>query len=422
MKFQNRIAAVLTSVMLFLNGLGTSVASAASESAPELLGMTKIFTMDAENWDAEGVRCDLPAELDWLSLTLYTSASSSVSRVNMSVEVYDRFDRMRESYSFDSISSDNDFQMKLDVPASTAYLMLIPERPTELPEDSDFFCAVYASTKNDRPDPSFYEITGTTTGTAVVGQYSPDYDPWVTNEHGDVINRGTNAYYGSDLNITRMPKQYFALGEPFTTAGLQVVLTEKRRFNERQHDISECLQIQTNYNPDEPGEYIVYIRTDYKEGDVSSDDYLTYSVYVDPDYTYVSTEEETSLTERTTETEAFSTETSEPLTDDSTQSVETETTSFTESTSSAETESETESDTETDTEVHYLVKVLPGDVDCSGQVAIADAILLARYLAEDAVTVTMEGLMNAELDGDSSSLSASDLSVLLQYLAGNAAL
>ena len=65
----------------------------------------------------------------------------------------------------------------------------------------------------------------------------------------------------------------------------------------------------------------------------------------------------------------------------------------------------------------FAVKDKKGDIDCSGAVQIADAVLLARYLAEDAVTVTAQGLVNAELDGDTG-LTAGDLSVLLQYLAG----
>ena len=59
-----------------------------------------------------------------------------------------------------------------------------------------------------------------------------------------------------------------------------------------------------------------------------------------------------------------------------------------------------------------------GDVDCNGSVAIADAVLLARYIAEDAVTVTGQGLRNAEMDGQIG-LTSGDLSILLQYLAGN---
>ncbi len=59
-----------------------------------------------------------------------------------------------------------------------------------------------------------------------------------------------------------------------------------------------------------------------------------------------------------------------------------------------------------------------GDVDCNGQIAIADAVLLARYLAEDAVTVTAQGLLNAELDGNPESLDAGDFAKLLQIIAG----
>ena len=58
-----------------------------------------------------------------------------------------------------------------------------------------------------------------------------------------------------------------------------------------------------------------------------------------------------------------------------------------------------------------------GDVDCDGRVQIADAILLARYLAEDKVTVTGNGLKNAELTGDTS-LNSEDLIKLLEKLAG----
>lgn len=63
-------------------------------------------------------------------------------------------------------------------------------------------------------------------------------------------------------------------------------------------------------------------------------------------------------------------------------------------------------------------ELLKGDVDCDGSVKIADAILLARYLAEDTgVTVTAIGKLNAEADGQDG-LTADDLSLLLQHLAG----
>ena len=62
-------------------------------------------------------------------------------------------------------------------------------------------------------------------------------------------------------------------------------------------------------------------------------------------------------------------------------------------------------------------RLLPGDVDINGQVQIADAVLLARYLAEDKVNVTAEGKRMAELDGEDG-LTSGDLGRLLMMLAG----
>lgn len=59
-----------------------------------------------------------------------------------------------------------------------------------------------------------------------------------------------------------------------------------------------------------------------------------------------------------------------------------------------------------------------GDVDCDGRFSIADCVLLARYLAEDPVAVTAQGLINAEADGNPDALTAGDLSVIMQALAG----
>ncbi len=61
---------------------------------------------------------------------------------------------------------------------------------------------------------------------------------------------------------------------------------------------------------------------------------------------------------------------------------------------------------------------LLGDVDCSGSVDIADAIVLARYNAEDKdVTVSAQGKANADTcaDGD---INQDDLTYLLEFLAG----
>jgi hypothetical protein len=59
-----------------------------------------------------------------------------------------------------------------------------------------------------------------------------------------------------------------------------------------------------------------------------------------------------------------------------------------------------------------------GDVDCNGKIEIADAILLARYNAEDAgANVTSQGLVNANCKKDDV-LDSSDLLLLLQCLSG----
>ena len=59
-----------------------------------------------------------------------------------------------------------------------------------------------------------------------------------------------------------------------------------------------------------------------------------------------------------------------------------------------------------------------GDVDCNGVVNVADAIFLARYIAEDKEAVlSPQGKANAELTGDSS-LDSNDIGRLLLYLSG----
>ena len=59
-----------------------------------------------------------------------------------------------------------------------------------------------------------------------------------------------------------------------------------------------------------------------------------------------------------------------------------------------------------------------GDVDCNGKVEIADAILLARWLAEDKdITVTTAGLDDADLNGDGQ-VTTDDSAKLLRLLAG----
>ena len=60
----------------------------------------------------------------------------------------------------------------------------------------------------------------------------------------------------------------------------------------------------------------------------------------------------------------------------------------------------------------------PGDVDVDSRVSVADAVLLARYCAEDPeAVVTVQGIRNADCNSDGF-VSADDSGVLLGYLAG----
>ena len=63
------------------------------------------------------------------------------------------------------------------------------------------------------------------------------------------------------------------------------------------------------------------------------------------------------------------------------------------------------------------LSALKGDVDLNECVQIADAILLARWIAEDGVTITPQGKENADLNGDGH-LNADDSASLLAMLAG----
>lgn len=91
-----------------------------------------------------------------------------------------------------------------------------------------------------------------------------------------------------------------------------------------------------------------------------------------------------------------------------------DTTTTTTTTTSDTTTTQTEP-TET---VSELSDALYGDVDCNGSIAIADAVLLARYCAEDTeAVVTAKGKIQAEITGDGK-ISNDDTARLLAYLAG----
>ena len=61
-----------------------------------------------------------------------------------------------------------------------------------------------------------------------------------------------------------------------------------------------------------------------------------------------------------------------------------------------------------------------GDVDCNGDVNVADAVLLARFLAEDKeATVSAQGKLNAQCyDDGTEDITTDDLGAILEYLAG----
>ena len=60
---------------------------------------------------------------------------------------------------------------------------------------------------------------------------------------------------------------------------------------------------------------------------------------------------------------------------------------------------------------------LLGDVNCDGSVAIADAVLLNRYLAEDsAIAITEQGQRNADCNADTM-LNPQDVQMIMQHIA-----
>ena len=59
-----------------------------------------------------------------------------------------------------------------------------------------------------------------------------------------------------------------------------------------------------------------------------------------------------------------------------------------------------------------------GDVNCDGNVKIGDVILLNRFISEDdAVSVTNQGLANAEVDGVKG-INSDDSTAILKIIAG----
>ena len=429
MKFQNRLASVLSSVMLARNCVGTQAAIAASNPV-EKTGMTKLFSCSAEELYEEDQVCTISQDNEFNAYYLYYEYEN-ISNLTFSVETtrnYKEYVKQGNSY-IPVYSKQTTTQTTEDRPSRNAgfrYEKLCDqnydldsftirlEEPTQLSENSRLSFAIYGHSSSDTPDPSLSEVTGTTTGKAVWGTYDHDYYPWVTNEYGDMINLGTNAYWKSTIEITAYPKRIFALGEPLSTKGLKVKMIEHRSKNNFDYDISDCLQIRTDYDPDTPGEYLVYISSDFQNGEAECDDYLFYTVEVSADLTMgPETEGDTTISESrttsgTTETETTAFETTEELIDTSISEPDTET---------AEPET-TESllPVSTATDEHGRIvdqygsviiingtsavvsqntgdepALLKGDVDCSGKVQIANAVLLGDGVATHHGLVVVHG-------------------------------
>ena len=423
MKLQNRLASLLTGAMLAVNSIGAHAYFEESDAFETIkkVGMTKIYTFELEElreWreknaallsggstaagESARVSMDLHSErytvpvddLEGDTLWVFADVKNAPksSGIHLSFTQYWRKTEERACVEDgqlhrakkEIVVSGETQSTLLGADGSsvcTSFRIKTRNNPSERLEqisfglegewqaseaaDFDIGISVYGKQKTDTPDPSLSEITGTTIGTAAVGDYDDENAMFITDENGKSYLIETNVFCYATLDIRQYPKRVFAVGEPLSTEGLKVVMTEYRLFNQREHDVSDCLQIRTDYDPNTPGEYTVYLRTDYNASVmVHSDDYLFYTVRVDGGLT------------------------------------------------AAETTETTDSRTAPD------ITALRGDVDCSGQVAIADAVLLARYIAEDTVTVTAQGLINAELDGESG-LTSGDLSVLLQGIAGS---
>ncbi len=86
-------------------------------------------------------------------------------------------------------------------------------------------------------------------------------------------------------------------------------------------------------------------------------------------------------------------------------------------TTTTTTETTTATETTTTVSAPTAQKTMTGDVNCSGAVDVSDAVLLARFIAEDVTAnITQNGKLNADCDGDGTITSADTLQIL-RYIA-----
>lgn len=185
--------------------------------------------------------------------------------------------------------------------------------------------------------------------------------------------RGTNALWSVHLELVTAPEIAFPVELPVDLSGIKVNLIEERRFNINAYDVSGMLQVVGyGYTDDSHDTFYIDLTTDYKVND-----------------------QRDGMLEPLRLTFGAQADTTTTLTDP------TETTT-----------------TVTETTAAPLKEKTPGDADGSGTVNIADAVLLARYCAEDKeISLSAQGRYNADCNGDGS-VTVEDTSWILQLLAG----
>ncbi len=179
--------------------------------------------------------------------------------------------------------------------------------------------------------------------------------------------RGTNALWSVHLELVTMPEIAFPVELPVDLSSIRVNLIEERRFNIYSHNVSGMLQVVGyGYTDDTQTEFYIDLTTDYKVND-------QYEGMLEPLRLTFREQADTTLTDPTETAET----TTEPL-----------------------------------------KPKKAGDVDANGEVNVADAVLLARYCAEDKeITVSPQGRINADCNGDGD-VTVEDNSWILQLLAG----
>ncbi len=223
--------------------------------------------------------------------------------------------------------------------------------------------------------------------------YYPEYNPWYTDpETGNTYYMGTNAYRETRLEIVEYPRTEFMLGEPLNTDGLKVFMIEQRNYNQKDYDVSNVLNIETDYDPNTSGTYTVYVSTDYKNGEAATDVVLSYEVTV-MECVYTGTTPSATLPGNTT----TSTTTAG---------------SFTTLTSIS---------TTTSASIDNMLQK-KGDVNADAYLRVNDVILLNRYIAEDpalqeTARTTAFVIENADYNGDGN-INSDDSSAMLLCIAG----